>query len=99
MSHDWYRRARARAVSRYQTEHGAVSIVHDGHGLSARAFHKEGHVHQAAIVENKLLGAALLQAKQMQQEPDDETLQPGGLSKRDQRLLSARQARAAALPA
>ncbi len=68
---DAARRAMGKHVTLYETEDGGVSIVHDGHELSARAFHKEGHVHQAVIVENKLLGAALRYAKQMQQERDD----------------------------
>jgi len=96
---DAARRAMGKHVTLYETEDGEVSIVHDGHELSARAFHKEGHVHQAAVVENKLLGAALNYAKQMQLERDDKALRSGSLTKRDQRLLRARQAQAATLPA
>jgi hypothetical protein len=96
---DAARRSMGKHVTLYETEDGAVSIVHDGHQLPARTFHKDGHVHQAAIVENKLLGAALLYAKQMQQERDDKALHSGSLTKRDKRLLRARQAAAAALPA
>jgi hypothetical protein len=96
---DAARRAMGKHVTLYETEDGEVSIVHDGHQLSARAFHKEGHVHQAAIVENKLLGAALHYAKQMQQERDDKKLKSKAVTKRDKRLLRARQAEASALPA
>ena len=50
-------------------------------------------------MENKLLGAALQFAKQMQEERDSKKLQSQSLTKRDQRLLLARQAEAGALPA
>jgi hypothetical protein len=96
---DAARHAMGKHVTLYETEDGAVSIVHDGHELSARAFVKEGHVHQAAIVENKLLGAALQFAKQKQQERDDKKLQSKTVTKRDKRLLRARQTAASALPA
>ena len=96
---DAARRAMGKHVTIYETENGEVSIVHDGHELAARAFQKEGHVQQAAIVDNKLLGAALHYAKQMQQERDDKALRSGSLTKRDQRLLRGRQTEAAALPA
>ena len=86
-------------VTIYETEDGEVRIVHDGHELSARAFHEEGHVRQAAVVENTLLGAALQLAKQMQEERDNKKLQSQAVTKRDQRLLRARQAQAVALPA
>ena len=94
---DAARRAMGKHVTVYESEDGEVRIVHDDRELSARAFHKEGHVRQAAVVENKLLGAALQFAKQMQQERDNKKLQ--SLTKRDQRLLRARQAEAAMLPA
>ena len=55
-------------------------------------------MNQAAIVDNKLLGAALLYAKQLQEERDDKKLQSRSMTKRDKRLLRARQAEAA-LPA
>jgi len=96
---DAARRAMGKHVTIYETEDGEVRIVHDDHELSARAFHKEGHVRQAAVVENKLLGAALQFAKQMQEERDNKKLQSPALTKRDQRLLRARQAQAVALPA
>ena len=42
----------------YETEDGEVSIRHDGSELSARAFDKQGHVRQGAIVDHKLLDIA-----------------------------------------
>jgi hypothetical protein len=95
---DTARRAMGKHVTLYETEDGEVSIVHDGQELSARAFQKEGHGHQAAIVENKLLDAALHYAKQMQQERDEKKLRSKSVTKRDKRLLRARQAEASALP-
>jgi len=96
---DAARHAMGKHVTLYETEGGEVTIVHDGHQLSARAFHKEGHVRQAAIVDNKQLGAALHHAKQMQQQRDEEKIQSTSLNKRDKRLLRARQAEASTLPA
>lgn len=95
---DAARRAMGKHVTLYETVDGEVSIVQDGHELSARAFHKDGHVRQAAIVDNKFLGAALHYAKQLQQERDDEKLQSRAATKRDKGLRRARQAEAAALP-
>jgi hypothetical protein len=91
------RRAMGKQVTIYETDDGEVRIVHDGHELSARAFHKEGHVRQAAVVENKLLGAALQFAKQLQEERDRKKLQSQAFTKRDQRLLCARRAETATL--
>lgn len=87
-----------RYVTVYEAEDGEVSIRHDGRELPARAFHKEGHVHQAAIVENKLLSAALQHAKRLQEERDEKKLKSWSLNKREKRLLRARQAAAAAPP-
>jgi len=67
---------------------------HKGRQLVARAFEKEGHVRQAAIVENKLLGAALQYAKQLQEQRDDHKLQSPSVAKREKRLVRARQAQA-----
>lgn len=50
-------------------------------------------------MENKLLGAALQFAKQVQDERDRKKLQSQAFTKRDQRLLRARQAETAMLPA
>ena len=76
-------RARRPPRARYETEDGQVRIVRDGHELSARTFHKEGHVRQAAIVENKPLGAALQYAKRMQQERDAKKLQSKSVTNND----------------
>ena len=96
---DQARHAMGNYVDIVETEDGEIHIRHNGHGLAARAFAKQGgHVNQAAIVDNKLLGAALLHAKQLQEERDDKKLQSRSMTKRDKRLLRARQAEAA-LPA
>ena len=58
--------------------------------LRARALEKEGHVRQAAIVDNKVLGAALQYARELQQQRDDKKLKSRSLTKRDKRLLRAR---------
>ena len=49
----------------------------------------------AAIVNNKVLGAALQYDGELQQQRDDKKLKSGSLAKRDKRLLGARQQAAA----
>ena len=93
------RAAMGNYVDIVEDEGGEIRIHHRGRLLAARAFHKEGHVRQAAIVDNKLLGAALQHANQLQQQRDDKKLKSPGTTKRDKRLLTARQAQAAAPPA
>ena len=90
------RRAMGAYVDVVESEDGEICIRHDGRLLPARAFNKEGHVHQAAIVDNKFLGAALMYAKQLQEQRDDKKLKSKSLTKRDKRLLRARQDAAAA---
>ena len=72
-----------------------MTITHGGRDLPARAFHKDGHVRQAAIIDNKLLDGALQHAKKLQQERDAEKVAKRGVTKRDKRLLRERQAEAA----
>ena len=64
--------------------------------LPAQEFDKEGHVRQAAIVENKLLSLALEHAKNLQDQRDEAKLRSAHVTKRDKRLLRERRARAAA---
>ncbi|MGD8863733.1 MAG: ISNCY family transposase [Myxococcales bacterium] len=47
---DAARRAMGHLVMIYETDDGEISIRHEGRELPARAFHKEGHVRQAAVV-------------------------------------------------
>jgi transposase len=78
---------------------GNVRVQHKGRVLRCRAFNKEGHVHQAAIVDNKVLGAALQYAKELQDQRDDTKLKSGHTTKRDKRLLlEARRLAASAHP-
>ena len=93
------RAAMSRKVNVCETEDGEVSIWHAGHQLQATAFDKEGHVHQAAIVENKHLGAALQYAKQLQEQRSKQRLQGPSVTKRDRRLVRKKQEQAAALTA
>ena len=93
---DEARRAMGNRVDIIETENGEVRICHKGQLLRARAIEKEGHVQQAAIVEHKVLSAALQYAKELQQQRDDEKLKSRSLTKRDKRLLRARQEAAAA---
>ena len=96
---DVARRAIGNYVDIRETEDGALFIFHEGRELPARPFNKEGHVHQAAIVDNKVLGAALQYAKELQQQRDDAKLKSSHMTKRDKRLLKASQLSAAAPPA
>ena len=91
------RQAMGQRVTIFETEDGQLSICHNGQDLTARAFHKEGHVRQAAIVDNKLLGAALEHAKRLQQQRDDRRMQAPNFTKRDKRLLQAKRVAAEAL--
>ncbi len=84
---DAARQAMGKRVTLYETGDGEISIRYNGQELAARAFDKEGHVQQAAIVENKLLGAALEHVKRLQRERDEEKLQRKSFTKRDKRLL------------
>jgi hypothetical protein len=78
--------AMGKQVAFYETDDGLVSIRHDGRELGARAFPKDGRVSQAAIVDNKLLGAALQHIKDQQAQRDQRRLM-GRLTKRERRLL------------
>jgi hypothetical protein len=91
------KRAMGQQVTIYESEEGRVTIRHDGQELSAHPFDKHGHVSQAAIVDNKLLSAALLHARQLQDVRDRQRLNSPSLNKRDKRLLRARRARAETL--
>ena len=54
-------------VTVVESEDGKVRIVHDGNVLPARPFHKDDRrVTQGAIVQNKLLSAALLEIQKRQ---------------------------------
>lgn len=90
------RDAMGKYVAVYESEDGEVSIRHAGRELSARAFEKEAHVRQAAVVDNKLLGRALEFAKEQQAQRDEKKLSARSTNKREKRLLRERQARAAA---
>lgn len=94
---DAARRAMGQHVTIHETDDGEVSIRHEGYELPARALHKDGHVHQGAVVENKHLEAALQYAKRLQQERDAQKLRAPSTTNRDKRLLQARQQAAALL--
>lgn len=79
-------RAMCKHVDVYEQEDGSISIRFEGEELTARAFDKQGHVRQGAIVENKMLSAALLHARQMQAERDEER-KARRLTKRDRARL------------
>ncbi len=68
---------------------GRVAIRYKGQELSARPFHKDRRVTQAAIVGNKLLGATLTQIRERQQSTEDVALR-AAKTKREQRLLHKR---------
>ncbi len=79
--------AAGRQVLVRETNDGVVSIEHKGVALPARAFPKDGRVDQAAIVENKVLAAALMDVQRRQQERTTETLAKRKLTLRDEDLL------------
>jgi hypothetical protein len=79
-----------------EDQDGQVRIRHKGRQLRAGSFDKEGHVRQAAIVDNKLLSSALHYAKQLQEQRDASKLSAPSTTKRDKRLLRAKQRQARA---
>ena len=91
------RRAMGKRVDILETEEGEVRIRFEGVELPAQAFDKQGHVRQGAIVENKLLGAALRHAQEEQKKRDQEIL-ARRLTKRERRLLEKKIAQAAPDP-
>lgn len=91
------RDAMGKQVDVVETVDGAVTLRFRGRELPAQEFDKEGHVRQAAIVENKLLSRALEHAKNLQEQRDEAKLRSSHVTKRDKRLLRERRARAAAL--
>lgn len=88
------RAAIGQQVDMVEQQDGEVSIYFRGAQLKAHSLHKDGYVQQAAIVDNKVLGSALKFAHELQQQRDAQRLQSSHLTKRDRRLLEARQAQA-----
>lgn len=65
-------RAMCKHVDIFEQEDGTISIRFEGYELPAQPFDKLGHVRQGAVVENKMLSAALLHARKLQTERDEE---------------------------
>ena len=86
------------AIGKYidviEYEDGRVAFMHRNVELSAQEFRKEGHVRQAAIVDNKALSAALKYAAAQQEERDAQKLKRRSFTKRDRKLLEQRKAKA-----
>jgi hypothetical protein len=80
------KRAAGKHVTVHEFEDGAVCIRFEGKELSARAFDEDRRVSQGAIVENKLLGAALEHIRK-QQEGHEAARLASAKSKRDKRLV------------
>ncbi len=82
------KRAAGKHVTVHELEDGALFIRFEGKELSACAFDKDRRVSQGAIVENKLLGAALEHIrKQQQHEELEATRLASAKTKRDKRLI------------
>lgn len=92
-------RARA-AAGKYvlvrETEDGEVVIEHKGVALPARAFEKDARVRQGAIVDNKVLAAALTDIQRQQQERDARVLATKRMTLREEDLF--RQSQGEVLP-
>lgn len=71
----------------YEWEDGHLDVVMDGRSLPFRVFDTRGHVSQAAVVENKRLGAALAYAQELQKAQDEERLQNPKVSLREKRWV------------
>jgi hypothetical protein len=82
------KQAQGKRVQVYEDEAGNVELRDGAVVLPATPFDREARVSNAAIVENKLLGAALRHIQIEQQTRDAQRLEKGGLTKRDKRLLA-----------
>jgi len=80
------KRAAGKHVTVHELEDGDVFIRFEGKELSARAFDKDRRVSQGAIVENKLLGAALQHIRE-QQAGQQEARLASAKTIRDKRLV------------
>ncbi len=85
------KRAAKKRVTVYEFEDGTVSIRFEGKELPARPFHKDRRVSQGAIVENKLLSAALEHIRK-QQEGHEEAQLRSAKTKRDKALVRKKSA-------
>jgi transposase len=81
------REARGKRVDVYEDEDGKIEIRRGAVVLPAQAFQKEPRVASGAVVENKLLGAALQHIRQEQARREEERLRSARLSRREKRLL------------
>jgi hypothetical protein len=79
--------ARGKRVTVVESADGDVQFEYRGERLQARAFPKDARVAQAAIVENKILGAALTDIQRQQQERDANTLATKRLTLREEDLM------------
>jgi hypothetical protein len=84
---EYARSAAGHQVLVRESHGGEVTIEYKDVALSARAFAKDARVAQAAIVDNKLLSAALLEARTRQTERDTETLAKKRLTLREEDLM------------
>lgn len=84
---DYARSAAGRQVVVRETNEGEVTIEYKGVALPARPFAKDARVEQAAIVENKLLDAALIDVRARQTERDKDMFAKKRLTLREEDLL------------
>ena len=78
------RKLRGNRVTVYETEDGQISIRHGAMELAAKPFPRdEARVTQAAIVENKLLGAVLTQIRKKQLLRDERALKSSKVTLRE----------------
>ncbi len=84
------RELRGKRVTVYENEDGHVSIRHGSTVLPAKTFPKEqARVTQAAIVENKLLGAVLSEIRERQLLRDKKALRSKKLTLREKERIRA----------
>ena len=85
---DAARQLRGKYATVYETEDGRVSVKQGGVHLPATAFARDqSRVDQAAIVENKLLGAVLEDIRAKQQLRSEQALASPRLTLRDKELI------------
>ena len=83
-------RLAGRRAQIYEWEDGHLDVVMDGRSLPFRVFDTRGHVSQAAVLENKRLGAALAHVQELQQARDTLPVYAGAKPRRSRAPLGPR---------
>lgn len=89
---------RGKTCTTFKWEDGLVELWCEGRRLPYSIFTKDGHVQQAAIVDNKRIAMVLEQVREKQELRDQERLASPKLTLRGKRLLREAAAKATEVP-